>query len=117
MSAIFQVFERHRTVIDVISTSEVSLALTIDNTHSLENVVKDLERLGKVEVEENNAVVCLVGESLRKTSGLAAKIFSTISDVNISLISHGASGVNVTFVVKETEVAEVIKRLHQTFFD
>ncbi len=116
MSALFQVFERHRTVIDVISTSEVSLALTVDNTHSLENVVKDLERLGRVETDENNAVICIVGEGLRKTSGLAAKIFSTISDFNISLISHGASSVNLTFVVKENEVAEVIKRLHKAFF-
>ena len=69
-----------------------------------------------MEIDENNAVVCIVGESLRNTSGLASKIFSTISDINISLISHGASGVNVTFVVKETEVAEVIKRLHDKFF-
>lgn len=116
MSALFQVFERHRTVIDVISTSEVSLALTIDNTHSLENVVRDLERLGTVEVETGNAVVCVVGEGLRNTSGLAAKLFSTISDINISLISHGASSVNVTFVVKEESLSEVVKRLHKAFF-
>ncbi len=116
MSALFQVFERHRTVIDVISTSEVSLALTIDNTDSLEQVVKDLERLGKVETEANNAVICIVGEGLRTTSGLASKIFSTIKNVNISLISHGASSVNLTFVVKEDEVANAIKQLHKEFF-
>jgi aspartate kinase len=116
MSQLFQIFERHRTVIDVISTSEVSLALTIDNADSIEQVVKDLERLGKVETEANNAVICIVGEGLRTTSGLASKIFSTIKDVNISLISHGASSVNLTFVVKEDEVANAIKRLHNEFF-
>jgi aspartate kinase len=116
MSQLFQIFERHRTVIDVISTSEVSLALTIDNADSLEQVVKDLERLGKVETEANNAVICIVGEGLRTTSGLASKIFSTIKDVNISLISHGASSVNLTFVVKEDEVANAIKKLHDEFF-
>jgi aspartate kinase len=116
MSALFQIFERHRTVIDVISTSEVSLALTIDNTDSLEQVVKDLERLGKVETEANNAVICIVGEGLRNTPGLASKIFSTIKDVNISLISHGASSVNLTFVVKENEAANAIKKLHDEFF-
>lgn len=116
MSALFQVFERYRTVIDVISTSEVSLALTLDNTASLEQVVTELQRLGQVEVEHHNAVVCVVGEGLRASSGLAAKLFSTIADINISLISHGASSVNVTFVVKEDVVAEVIKRLHQAFF-
>ena len=103
-------------MIDVISTSEVSVALTLDNTASLENIVNELKRLGEVEVEPNYAVVCVVGEGLRSSSGLASKIFSTISDINISLISHGASSVNLTFVVKEDIVSEVIKRLHQEFF-
>jgi aspartate kinase len=117
MSALFQVFERHRTVIDVISTSEVSLALTLDDTHALENVVADLKRLGEVEVDEGNAVVCVVGEGLRESPGLASKIFSELEDVNISLISHGASAVNLTFVVKESQLADVVKRLHDTFFE
>lgn len=116
MSALFQVFERYRTVIDVISTSEVSVALTLDNTDSLEQVVTELKRLGDVEVEPNYAVICVVGEGLRSSSGLASKIFSTISDINISLISHGASSVNLTFVVKEEAAGEVIKRLHNEFF-
>jgi aspartate kinase len=116
MSALFQVFERYRTVIDVISTSEVSLALTIDNTDSLDAIVTELKRLGEVDIEGNNAVICIVGEGLRNTPGLASKIFSTIKNVNISLISHGASSVNLTFVVKEEEVSNVIKSLHSEFF-
>jgi aspartate kinase len=116
MSALFQIFERYRTVIDVISTSEVSVSLTLDNTASLEQIVKELRRLGEVEIEPNNAVVCVVGEGLRGSSGVASKIFTTIEDINISLISHGASSVNLTFVVKEERVKEVIKRLHDTFF-
>ncbi|MEP7038215.1 MAG: aspartate kinase, partial [Acidobacteriota bacterium] len=116
MSALFQIFERYRVVIDVISTSEVSVALTLDNTDSLEQVVKELERLGDVEVEHENAVVCVVGEGLRASSGLAAQIFSTVEDIPISLISHGASSVNITFVIKEDKVSEAIKRLHSEFF-
>ena len=116
MSALFQIFERYRVVIDVISTSEVSVALTLDNTESIEQVVKELERLGDVEIEHENAVVCVVGEGLRASSGLAARIFSTIEDIPISLISHGASSVNITFVVKENKVAEAIKRLHSELF-
>lgn len=117
MAALFQVFERYRVVIDVISTSEVSVALTLDNTDSLEQVVNELNRLGDVEVEPGQAVVCVVGEGLRASSGLASKIFSTIEDVPISLISHGASSVNITFVIKEEKVKNVIKRLHDEFFD
>ena len=116
MSAVFQVFERYRTVIDVISTSEVSIALTLDNAAEVDKIVTELERLGDVEVEPGYAVICVVGEGLRASTGLASKIFSTIDNVNIALVSHGASAVNLTFVVKEDVVADVIKKLHGEFF-
>ena len=116
MSALFQVFERYRKVIDVVSTSEVSVALTLDNADSLEQIVAELERLGDVEVEHGYGVICVVGEGLREGVGLASKVFSTIDNVNIALVSHGASSVNLTFVVKEEFVAEVIKRLHKELF-
>ena len=116
MSALFQVFERYRTVIDVISTSEVSVALTLDNTASLDQIVTELERLGTVEVESGYCVICVVGEGLRESRGLAAKLFSTIGDVNIALVSHGASSVNITFVVADDVAADVVRRLHKCFF-
>jgi aspartate kinase len=116
MSAIFQIFERHRTVIDVVTTSEVSVSLTLDNTDALEAVVRDLQRIGTVSIEPNQAVVCVVGSGLRDTSGVAGQIFTAIADFNISLISHGASSVNMTFVVEEDLVKDVIKRLHDKFF-
>ena len=116
MSALFQVFERYRTVIDVVSTSEVSVALTLDNAASLDQIVTELERLGDVEFEPGYAVICVVGEGLRASTGLASTVFSTIEDVNVALISHGASSVNLTFVIKEEFVADVIKRLHGELF-
>ncbi|RMG09213.1 MAG: aspartate kinase, partial [Acidobacteria bacterium] len=116
MSAIFQIFERYRTVIDVVATSEVSVSLTLDNIHSLDDIVRELQRIGKVEVEHGNAVVCVVGSGLRDTAGVAAQIFRAISDFNISLISHGASSVNLTFVVKEEVVKDVVLKLHKEFF-
>lgn len=116
MSAVFQVFERFRTVIDVISTSEVSIALTLDNTAEIEKIAADLSRLGDVEVEPGYAVICVVGEGLRESTGLASKIFSTIDNVNVALVSHGASAVNLTFVIKESVASDVIRKLHATFF-
>lgn len=116
MSAVFQVFERYRTVIDVISTSEVSIALTLDNAAEIEKIVADLSRLGDVDVEPGYAVICVVGNRLRASTGLASKIFSTIDDVNIALVSHGASAVNLTFVIKEGLVTDVIRKLHKEFF-
>ena len=116
MSAIFQIFERHRTVVDVVTTSEVSVSLTLDNTNSLEAVVADLERIGSVDIEHDQAIICLVGSGLRQTAGVAAQIFAATADFNVSMISHGASGVNMTFVVKQDEVSEVIRKLHKEFF-
>ncbi len=116
MSAVFQVFDRYRTVIDVISTSEVSIALTLDNTAEIEKIVADLSRLGDVEVVAGYAVICVVGEGLRASTGLASKIFSTIEDINIALVSHGASSVNLTFVIREDFAAEAIERLHKELF-
>ena len=116
MSALFQIFERYRTVIDVVSTSEVSVALTLDNTDSLEQIVTELSRLGDVEIEPGYAVICVVGEGLRASTGLAAKIFSTIGGVNIALVSYGASSVNLTFVVKEECAADVTRSLHEKLF-
>ena len=116
MSALFQVFERYRTVIDVVSTSEVSVALTLDDAAELDKIVAELSRLGDVEAEPGYAVICVVGEGLRASTGLASKIFSTIDDINISLVSHGASAVNLTFVVREADVQSVIQKLHASFF-
>lgn len=116
MSMLFQTFERHRTVIDVVATSEVSVSLTIDSAANLEQLVNELKRFGAVEIETGNAVVCVVGEGLRSTPGVAAKIFATISDINVSLVSHGASSINFTFVIKEESVAQAVKNIHKAFF-
>jgi aspartate kinase len=116
MSALFQIFERFRTAIDVISTSEVSVALTLDDTAELDKIVTELRRLGDVEVEGGYAVICVVGEGLRASTGLASNIFTAIEDVNVALISHGASSVNLTFVIKEEYAADVIRKLHEEFF-
>jgi aspartate kinase len=116
MSAIFQVFDKHRTVIDVISTSEVSVALTLDTSENIGPLLDDLRRLGDVQAESGFAVICVVGEGLRASTGLASKIFSTIEDVNVALVSHGASSVNLTFVVAEDDVEKVITKLHKSFF-
>jgi len=70
-----------------------------------------------VSVEENRAILCIVGEGLRSTPGIAARVFSTISDINVSLISQGASRINLTFAVEETRAREAVARLHREFFE
>ena len=117
LRGLFEVFERHRTVVDVVTTSEVSVSLTVDDAESLPAIVAELRPLGTVSVESGRAIVCVVGEGLRTTPGIAARVFATVSDINVSLISQGASRVNLTFVVDETRVHEAVRRLHEALFE
>jgi len=117
LRGLFEVFERHHTVVDVVTTSEVSVSLTVEDTRSLPAIVAELQPLGHVTVESGRAIVCVVGEGLRNTPGIAARVFATVSDINVSLISQGASRVNLTFVVDEARVGEAVLRLHQALFE
>jgi aspartate kinase len=117
LRALFEIFDEHKTAVDVVTTSEVSVSLSLDDTTSLPQIVARLEKLGSVTVEEKRAILCVVGEGLRSTPGIAARIFSTISDINVSLISQGASRINLTFAVEEARVRETVARLHAEFFE
>ncbi len=76
-----------------------------------------MKAVGAVRVESDRAIVCIVGEGLRSTPGIAGRVFSTIKDINILLISQGASSINLTFVIEERHVAEAVRRLHAAFFE
>ena len=116
LRALFEVFDRHRTVVDVVTTSEVSVSLSLDDASALPAIVAELEQLGTVRVEKGRAIICVVGEGLRGTPGIAARVFSTISDINVTLISQGASSINFTFAIEEERVKEAVTRLHDEFF-
>ena len=117
LRALFEVFERHRTVVDLVATSEVSVSLSVDDTTTLPGILKDLAALGEPAVETGRAIICIVGEGMRGTPGIAARIFATIRDINVSLISLGASRINITFVVDESRAAEAVRRLHAALFE
>src|SRR3989442_470956 len=115
--ALFEVFDRHELPVDVVATSEVSVSLTVDDAARLPAVVAELEALGDVQVQPRRAIICVVGEGLRSTPGIAARVFETIRDINVSLISQGASRVNLTFIVDEEHVAEAVVRLHTVLLE
>jgi aspartate kinase len=116
LKAIFDAFDRHRIPIDVVSTSEVSVSLTVDSNESIPALAEDLSRLADVKYEGRKAIVCLVGENLREVPGIAAHVFGQLTDVKIRMISQGASEINLTFVVDEEQVPGIVQRLHKTFF-
>ena len=116
LRALFEIFDQHKTVIDVVTTSEVSVSVSLEDVTALTAIVADLERLGSVQVERGRGIICVVGEGLRGTPGIAARVFSTISDINVMLISQGSSSINLTFVVEEERVGETVTRLHEALF-
>ncbi len=116
LKAIFEAFDHHRIPVDVVSTSEVSVSLTVDSNESIPALAADLAKLADVKYEGRKAIVCLVGENLRDTPGIAARVFGELADVKIRMISQGASEINLTFVIEEDHVQEVVQRLHRTFF-
>ena len=116
LRTIFEIFDRHRCPVDVVSTSEVSISVTVDSNESIPAIAAELVKIGDVKYSGRKAIVCLVGETLRETPGIAARVFSAIGDINVQMISQGASEINITFVIDEKDVPEAVRRLHQQFF-
>src|SRR2546426_1001193 len=116
LRAIFEAFDRHKVAVDVVSTSEVSVSVTVDSNQAIPALAADLAKLADVKYEGRKAIVCLVGENLREKPGIAALVVRELSDVNIRMISQGASEINLTFVIEEDEVPKVVRKLHAAFF-
>ena len=116
LKAVFDVFDKHKVAIDMVSTSEVSISVTVDTSDRLSAVAEDLAKIADVKLESNKALICLVGEDIRGHAGIAGKVFTAVEHVNVRMISQGASEINMSFMVEEDEAAEAIRSLHRTFF-
>lgn len=116
LKALFGVFDRHRTSVDMVATSEVSVSLTLDNVSCLDAIVEDLRQLGDVEITSKAALICLVGTNLKYTPGVARRAFGSLADINILMVSHGASNINFSFIVDEKDATTTVQRLHADFF-
>ena len=116
LARIFAIFERHKTSVDMVSTSEVSVSLTVDRSDKLSQILSDLGEFAQVKATPGKAIVCVVGERIRYTLGIAAKVFQALEGIHIRMISLGASRVNVGFVVDEDHLAAAVGRVHAAFF-
>jgi aspartate kinase len=116
LAAVFEIFDRHRCPIDIVSTSEVSISVTVDSNEAIPAIAAELEKLAYVKFSGRQAIICLVGESIRERPGVAAQVFDAVKDINVRMISQGASEINMSFVVEETDVPAAIKKLHARFF-
>ncbi|MCE1164365.1 MAG: lysine-sensitive aspartokinase 3 [Bacteroidetes bacterium] len=114
---LFEVFDKHHTSVDLITTSEVNVSLTLDNDEHLDDIVNDISVFSKVSVNRDKSLVCIVGKDLKNTRGLAKRIFLAAGDYNITMISQGASAINISFVVERSDLNNVLQRLHDEFFE
>jgi aspartate kinase len=116
MRQIFEVFDKYKCAVDMVSTSEVSVSLTVDSNSSLPEISAELGKLADVKYEGKKALVCLVGEDIRGKNGMAAQVFNAIRHINVRMISQGASEINMSFMIDEDDADEAIRSLHAAFF-
>jgi len=123
LARIFDIFNKYKISIDLVSTSEVTISLTLDKVNNgsknLEQAIHDLEKIGKIEVLKERSIVCIVGKGIRNKPGILGKIFNTCKnlDVNVEMVSQGASPISISFVVKKEDSEGVIKELHKELFE
>ncbi len=116
LKSIFDVFDKHKCAVDMVSTSEVSVSLTVDSNEKLPEISADLGKIADVKYEGRKALICMVGEDIRGQNGMAAQVFQAIRHINVRMISQGASEINMSFMIEEDDVDEAVRSLHAAFF-
>jgi aspartate kinase len=116
MKEIFTIFDKHQCVVDMVSTSEVSVSLSVDSNDKLPALAADLSKLADVKYEGKKALICMVGDDIRGRSGMAAQVFNAIRHINVRMISQGASEINMSFMIDEEDADEAVRSLHAAFF-
>jgi aspartate kinase len=116
LRTVFELFDRHRTSVDVVATSEVSVSMTVDDPSHLDELIVDLRALGDVSVERNRGIVALVGAGLAGSSETMARALAALGGMRVHMVSLSASGINLTILVDAEQVAPALVRLHHEFF-
>ena len=116
LRSVFEVFERYKTPIDMITTSEVAVSLTIDDTSNLDKITQELEAFGIVEVDTDQSIVCIVGNMVSETEGAAIKIFEALKNVPVRMISYGGSRHNISVVVEAKYKQKALQALNSGLF-
>ena len=119
LARVFDIFGKYKVVVDMISTSEVSISVTVDDKVNVSKVIEELKEFSKVTLEKNKSLLCLVGEKHKYTPGMAGKVFSILGkeNINVEMISQGASEVNISFVIDNSEIEKAVLKLHAGFFE
>lgn len=116
LGKVFEVFKKFETSVDIVTTSEVSISLTIEDNKNLKQLLNELKKFADVEVNKNYGIICAVGEGIRDTAGIAARFFKVLRGINILMVSIGASEVNISIVVQDVDLERAVNLLHKEFF-
>lgn len=116
MSKVFQIFENLKIPVDIVTTSEVSISVTVDKGEYNSLIEKELSVLGDVVISDDNAIIAAIGEGIKQTAGIANRLFGALRGINISMVSVGASEVNLSIVVKQMDLQRAVTLLHEEFF-
>lgn len=114
---VFEIFEAYRTPIDMISTSEVSVAITFDNSEFLPQIVKELKGLGSVEVEDNQSIICVVGDFRTEKTGSAPEIFEALNSIPLKMISYGGSPNSISLLIDTCNKVKALRLLSKHLFN
>ncbi len=115
LAMVFDIFREYKTPVDIVTTSEVSISLTIDNDSRLMDIKQKLQEFSTVKSESGYAIIAAVGEGIRDMSGIAARFFGVLKGVNVNMVSVGASEINISITVKEDRLEEAVSLLHKEF--
>ncbi len=118
LRSVFEALDRYAASVDLVAISEVSMSFTMDSKRLPAALLTDLERIADVTCEGEQAIICLVGEDIHGKPGIAASVFANVAEagVNIRMISQGASEINISFVIRESDVPRAVQHLHARFF-
>jgi aspartate kinase len=114
---VFEIFEAYRTPIDMITTSEVAVSITLDNPEFIKQIAKDLKELGTVEVEENQTIICIVGDFRTEKTGSAPEIFEALNTIPLKMISYGGSPNSLSLLIDTSNKTEALRLLSKHLFD
>jgi aspartate kinase len=116
LAKVFSIFEKHEVSVDLVTTSEVSISMTVDKKANIDHVIKELSDIGTVKVYHNQALISLVGKDLLSSRGIAAMAFEALSEYPIRMISQGSSDINLSVVVENQHAVNAVQSLHDVFF-
>jgi aspartate kinase len=116
LRAVFEIFERYKTSIDMITTSEIAVSLTIDNTLHLDNILKELQEFSNIEVEHNQTIICIVGNLPKNKPGFSVKVFESLKDIPLRMVSYGGSANNISILIDSKHKNEALTALNKGLF-